>query len=304
MKFPVFDLHCDTALGLHHKHKNLWSNDGHISLEKARELDGYAQFFAFFCSFAKDEAPKLFDEAYQNFQQELLINCNKAVLCDTKTEAAAALDSGRTAAFVSIEGAEALACDPGRLELARERKIRMVGLTWNFENALGGSCQTGGGLTEQGREFVRRAQSLGILVDMSHFSEKGFWDVCDITQGPVIASHSNSAAIWPHARNLTDEQFRAICQTGGVAGINLYADFLGEDVTFETVYQHIDHWLQLGGEKHIALGGDLDGCERLPQGFTHVGDYNRLADYLLSRGIAEATLADIYYNNAAKVVDL
>ena len=304
MKFPAFDLHCDTALGLYHKKKELWSNEGHISLEHAQELAGYAQFFAFFCSFAKEDAPKMFDEAYANFLRELELNREKAVLCSTKAEADAALASGRCAAFVSIEGAEALACDPGRLELAKERKIRMVGLTWNFENALGGSCKTGNGLTGQGKEFVRRAQQLQILVDVSHFSERGFWDICDITQGPVIASHSNSAAVWPHERNLTDEQFRAICQTGGLAGINLYADFLGENVTFETVYQHIDHFLQLGGEKHIALGGDLDGCERLPEGFAHVGNYNQLADYLLQRGLPEQTIADIYYNNVAKVVDL
>ncbi len=304
MSFPVFDLHCDTALGLYHKQKSLWDNDGHVSLRHAQALPGYAQCFAFFCSFAKEEAPQMYDAARTCFLRELEKNEAYVVQCRTKAEADAALKQGRAAAFLSIEGAEALACDPGRLELAKEQGIVMVGLTWNFENALSGSCQTGSGLTQTGREFVRRAQELGILVDTSHLSERGFFDICDITAGPVIASHSNSAAVFPHARNLTDEQFRLLCQTGGVAGINLYADFLGEKVTFETVYQHIDHFLQIGGEGHVALGGDLDGCERLPEGFSNVGDYNKLSEYLVARGLPERTVADIFYNNFAKVVDL
>lgn len=303
MNFPVFDLHCDTAMGLWHEGKSLWDNGGHISLKRAGELPGYAQCFAFFCSFGKEKAPELFEEAYGYFQKELAKNEEKAVQCRTAQDAARALQEGRAAAFLTIEGAESLACDPGRLEDAREKGIVMTGLTWNFENALSGSCKTGSGLTETGRAFVRRAQELGILVDTSHLSERGFYDICDITQGSVIASHSNSAAIYPHERNLTDEQFRLICETGGVAGINLFADFLGETVTFETVYQHIDHFLQLGGEKHVALGGDLDGCERLPEGFRHIEDYNKLSDYLLSRGLPAETVADIFYNNFAKVVE-
>ena len=143
-----------------------------------------------------------------------------------------------------------------------------------------------------------------MLVDTSHLSERGFYDICDITEGPVIATHSNSAAVFPHARNLTDDQFRLIMETGGVTGINLFADFLGEagTVNFETVYQHIDHFLQKGGAANVCLGGDLDGCERLPEGFAHVDDYAKLSEYLLNRGLSEQTVADIYYQNFAKVV--
>lgn len=179
----------------------------------------------------------------------------------------------------------------------------MVTLTWNDDNPLAGSHKTGGGLTEQGREFVRQAQHPHMALDVSHLSEQAFWELVDMTQGPVSASHSNARALCGHSRNLTDEQFRAICQTGGVAGLNLYTEFLGDGpVTLETVCRHVLHWLELGGEHHIALGGDLDGCEALPEGFTGVDDYPKLAQCLLRYGVKQETIADIFWNNAMRLV--
>jgi len=303
MSYKVIDLHCDTVFGVTSRGKSLYNGDSHINLEEGLKLPGYAQFFAFFCSFAKENGPSLFKELYEKFQTVLAENAQYAKSCRTLAEADAAIAEGKVAILYSIEGAEGLGCDPGRLEDAWEKGVRMTGLTWNFENALSGSCKTGNGLTELGREFVRRAQRMGMLIDTSHLSEQGFYDICDITEGPVIATHSNSAAVFPHERNLTDDQFKLIMQTGGVTGINLFTEFLGEGkVDFETVYQHIDHFLQLGGAANVCLGADLDGCETLPEGFAHVSDYNKLSDYLVSRGIPAETVADIYYNNFAKVV--
>ena len=120
----------------------------------------------------------------------------------------------------------------------------------------------------------------------------------------VSASHSNSRMVWGVTRNLTDEQFRAIMATGGVAGLNEYTDFLGGGpVTLDTVCDHALHWLDLGGAKHVALGGDLDGCEELPQGFTGVESYPALAETMLRRGIPEDTVRDIFWNNAARLFD-
>ena len=115
-----------------------------------------------------------------------------------------------------LVSAEAAAV-PGKLELACAQGVRMIAPAWNAQNALTGSCMTGGGLTAQGKEFVRRAQKLGMILDVSHISEKAFWDLCDITEKPFVASHSNSRAICKHVRNLTDEQFKALCEAGGTA---------------------------------------------------------------------------------------
>ena len=140
-------------------------------------------------------------------------------------------------------------------------------------------------------------------MDVSHISDQGFWDIMDCTQAPIVASHSNSRALCNHSRNLTDDMFRAICQTGGVAGINQYAEFLGEQPTLDTVCDHIFHFLELDPSgKHIALGGDLDGCEQLSQGFEGIQSYPALAQRLLERGMNEETIRDIFWNNALNVL--
>lgn len=162
---------------------------------------------------------------------------------------------------------------------------------------------TGSGLTQKGKDFFRRAQRLGMLVDVSHLSERGFWDMAELAERPIVASHSNSAAVCPHVRNLTDEQFRALCQLGGLSGINLYSAFLTEGrATFEDVRRHIDHFLELGGDGHIALGADLDGCEALPEGFSRLGDYEKLAEYLTGCGYSDGMTQKLFCDSWMKVV--
>ena len=145
---------------------------------------------------------------------------------------------------------------------------------------------------------------MGILIDVSHISDEAFWDIMDVTQGPVIASHSNSRAVHNSTRNLTDDMFRAICQTGGVAGFNQYASFVGEDPDLDKVCDHFFHFLELDPDgKHIALGGDLDGCDALPKGFDGVQDYPALAQKLLDRGMTEQMVMDIFWNNPLDVME-
>ena len=228
-------------------------------------------------------------------------------LCLSGGDYDAALAQGKIAAFLALEGAEGIDCDPGRLEDLFEMGFRMVTLTWNANNALAGCAKEDGpGLTRQGREFVRRAQALGMLVDVSHISDRAFWDVLDTAEKPVVASHSNSRAMCSHWRNLTDQQFQALCVHGGSAGINLYGMFLTMDGTagLEHVYRHIDHFMELGGEGHVALGGDLDGCDRLPRGFKGLKDYEKLAAFLERKGYTGETIQQIYSNTLKRIVTL
>ena len=207
-------------------------------------------------------------------------------------------------AILTIEGPAGFDFDPALLEDLYKIGFRITTLGWNEKNVLCGSHKTGGGLTEQGREYVFEAQRLGMLIDVSHISDEAFWDIMDITGGPVIASHSNSRAVWDVSRNLTDDMFKAICQTGGVAGLNMYTDFLGENATLDTVCDHVLHWLELGGEKHVALGGDLDGVTRMPEGFEGVQSWPVLASRLQERGLDEKTILDIFWNNGLGVMEL
>ena len=143
-----------------------------------------------------------------------------------------------------------------------------------------------------------------MLVDVSHLSEKGFWDMIELAEKPVLASHSNSFSVCPHPRNLTDDQFRAICDLGGTAGLNLYVPFLTEQphASFDDLRRHLDHFLELGGEGHIALGADLDGCDRLPAGFSGLDDYEALGDFLKNTGYSDETIQNLFCNSLMKVV--
>ena len=151
---------------------------------------------------------------------------------------------------------------------------------------------------------MKDAQRLGMLIDVSHISDEGFWDIMNITSAPVIATHSNSRSVWGESRNLTDDMFRAIVSTGGVAGFNMCAEFIGENPTLDTACDHILHLLELDPTgRHIALGGDLDGITNMPVGFSGVQDYPTFADCLHKRGIDEHTITDIFWNNALGVMD-
>ena len=126
----------------------------------------------------------------------------------------------------------------------------------------------------------------------------------DITEKPVIATHSNSRKVHGASRNLTDDMYKAICKTGGTAGINLYSNFLGENATIDTVCDHIFYFLNLAGnDQHISLGSDFDGVNKLPTGISGIQDYDRLAERLLERNLSEKSVKNIFWNNAFGVID-
>ena len=298
MNVRLFDGHCDTAFSIWCRKESLKSNTGHIDLQKAAGLSADAQFFAF-CSLAgTEEAEKpLLEEPLRKLRAEVKANEDRIGFAQSADEVLSLNRQGKTAALLSLEGAELIGCDPDRLPALREQGFRMLTLTWNSDNALAG-CHLGqAGLTSARRDFVREAQKLGIYVDVSHLGEKSFWDLADLTEQPIIASHSNARAVWDVSRNLTDDQLRFIGQSGGTAGLNLYTDFLGEHADFETLLRHLEHMLTICGETHVALGGDLDGCESLPKGFQNVGSYADFYVYLKNRGYSEDLLDRIFYQN-------
>ena len=313
MTFPVFDLHCDTALALVSKSKDsgesLLKNAGHIDLQRAGTLPGYCQCFACFTS-TWDELPGGIT-VETLFEREMGIVLSQFDACsDVIRQAYCAQDvkdnyeKGLMSGILTIEGPAGFGFDPALLEDLYKVGFRITTLGWNEKNPLSGSNVTGGGLTGLGREFVKEAQRLGIGIDVSHISDEGFWDIMKITEKPIIATHSNSRAVWDHSRNLTDDMFRAICETGGVAGLNLYSAFIGDNADLDAACNHIFHFLELDpGAKHIALGGDLDGCEELPDGFTGVESYPLLAQRLLDRGLDENTVHRIYWDNALEVLE-
>ena len=313
MNIPVFDLHCDTVTELLGRDlsgsKSLRRNDLHIDLERGGSFAGYAQCFAFWSTsdlpLPKGIKPEdVFWREVSILQDAIDKNSDLIRQARSARDVEKNLEDGKISAIFTLEGPAGIGFDPAKLEKLYNLGFRISTLGWNEKNSLTGSHVTGGGLTKRGREYVKECQRLGILVDVSHISDEGFWQIMDITQAPVIASHSNSRAVFDQSRNLTDDMFLAICRTGGVAGYNMCAEFTGENPDLDTACDHILHFLELDPTgKHVALGGDLDGITNMPRGFTGVQDYPKLANRLLERGLDEAMIRNIFWNNAIGVMD-
>ena len=312
MNFPVFDFHCDTALMLLGDDLNqagsLRKNNGHIDLERAVKLGGYAQCFACFTT----DIPELvhgispivlFERELATIQREVDKNGDLISIAYSVDEIEENRANGKMSAILTLEGTAGIDYNPALLEDLWAIGFRVSSLGWNEKNPLTGSNVTGGGLTDLGREYVKEAQRLGMRIDVSHISDEGFWDILKITEAPILATHSNSRAVHNHSRNLTDDMFRAIRETGGVAGYNACREFTGENPNLDTVCDHILHFMELDPDgKHIALGGDLDGVEAMPDGFEGVQSYPALARKLLDRGLTEENVMDIFWNNAIRVM--
>ncbi len=315
MRMPVFDFHCDTALELYAdgdkaNMSRLRRNGCHIDLERAGMLGGYAQCFALFTSPSFAEVyhrpvEEVFESALKNLLKELADNKDLILPAGSASAVQANAQQGKMSAILTLEGPAGIGFDPGRLEELYRQGFRISTLGWNEQNVLVGSHVTGGGLTDLGKVYVQECQRLGILVDVSHVSDEGFWDIMNITQAPIVATHSNSRSVCNVSRNLTDDMYRAICQTGGTVGINLYTEFVSKErADLDAVCDHIFHFLDLDtSAEHISLGGDLDGCEELSVGFTGIESYNTLSDRLLARGLDEKTLYNLYWNNAMGVMN-
>lgn len=306
MNFPVFDLHCDTAgrlSGLCADQTSLRRNDGHIDLERAAQFPAYTQCFACFTTIDRQTDPVItFEKKLAAVHRELAINYDVIHQAYSAKDVMDNAENGRMSAILTIEGPAGFGFDPELLEDLFKIGFRITTLGWNESNVLTGSHLTGGGLTEQGREYVREAQRLGMLVDTSHISDEGFWDIISVTQRPVVATHSNSRHVCDVSRNLTDDMFRAICETGGVVGINLYPQFLGGRGGLDDVCDHILYFLSLDPSgKHVCLGGDLDGVDTLPADFAGIQDYSILAQRLLQRGLDTEMVYNIFWNNALEV---
>lgn len=312
MNIPVFDLHCDTALALlgedMKQQGDLRKNNHHIDLERAATLGCYAQCFACFTTPFMEQwrgvSPLVvFERELEGIMRQLELNEDLISLAFCAEDVEENRKNGKMSAILTIEGPAGFGFDPSMLPMLHKAGFRITSLGWNERNVLTGSHRTGEGLTDLGREYVQEAQKLGMLIDVSHISDQGFWDIMEITKGPVIATHSNSRAVRDVSRNLTDEMFKAICATDGVAGLNLCDDFLGENPDLDTACDHVLHFLELDPSgKHIALGGDLDGVDVLPRGFEGIQSYPALAQRLLERGVSENTLYDIFWNNALGVM--
>ena len=276
----TIDLHCDTIMRFYGgEHLNGLENS-HINLERLKKGECLAQCFAIFVPTGEcaarfgitDTPSQYFEKAYAAYLREMELNCDaiRPAFCTSdilKNDA-----SGYMSSILTVEDGVTLDGDLSNLDEYYRRGVRMVALTWNYENSLGYPQSMDLerhrlGLKPFGIECVRRMNELGIAVDVSHLSEGGFWDVVKYSNKPFIASHSCCRAYRDISRNLTDEQIRAVGESGGVIGINFANDFLRDVVDRRTdrltlisdVVKHLRHIANVAGIDTPALGSDYDG---------------------------------------------
>lgn len=196
------------------------------------------------------------------------------------------------AVILSLEGAHGLGPEGlATLDALHARGVRMLGPVWSFSNRyVGSSGDGGGGLTDDGRALLARANDLGMVVDVSHASDVATLEICRASRSPVIASHSNTDAVKDHPRNLPDEALRCIGERGGVVGVNLHGPFVGGAVDLATVVRHVEHIAEVAGDGAVALGTDLDGFISPPAALATEARIPALWAELAKRGHGEETL--------------
>jgi len=207
---------------------------------------------------------------------------------------------------LAIENGSALAGELRRLDEFAARGVRILTLTWNGANELGHGvrCDPSLGLTAFGKAAVRRMFELGIIPDVSHLNQAGFWDAVSLAlihNKSIWATHSNCAAVRPHRRNLSDEQLCAIFSCGGLVGVNLFEDFLGGAGEARDVARHLAYMIALGGEDHVALGSDFDGCDIHPS-LAGLEKLEYLDSGLERFGFTQEQREKFFWSNAAKML--
>ena len=299
MSIPLFDCHCDTAVRVWLTGRSLRENSLHLDLMRLKKFSPAAQVFAVCTETLEDPQGKA-AAVIRYFKEQIEMNSDIVKLCLNSHDIVSTMAGGKIAALLSVEGAEQI----DDIEMAYALGVRVVHITWNFDNGLCGSVMgSGAGLSEKGRCFVKKAQELGVLLDTSHISQQGFWEVLEISRKPVIAGHSNTRALCPVPRNLSDEQFIALKNQGGGAGINLYPEFLGLGRDIDTVFAHIEHFMALGGEKAVFLGCDLDGIDEMPKGIHGVEDLGKIYEVLLRHNYPESLVRDVFINNIMNIME-
>ncbi|MDI4646132.1 dipeptidase [Cohnella hashimotonis] len=288
----IADLHCDALSKLDRDAKLEWSAPSGKGLDVTAEslANGNIglQAFAIWVPTGTPKTPESVLRQAALFHDKILsAQGMRLVKNGADVEAVLGPDASERGALLALEGADALRGERWALRLLHRLGLRMLGLTWNEANwACDGIMEPrGAGLTKEGRSLVAECEALGILIDVSHLSEKGFWETAELARRPFLASHSNARALCPHPRNLTDDQIRALVAANGLIGITFVPFFLQSrrQAGIDDVLRHVEHICTLGGANHIAFGSDFDGIDTYTLGLAGPADYSALADALLAR---------------------
>lgn len=295
----LFDMHCDTLYECYQTQSQLDDNSLHIDLRRGRAFDAWLQVFAVWMpdSWRGELAFSRCRDILQLAHKQAALYTKELLLAKDTSAMDEAVSSRRCGAVLAVEGGAALAGKLEHIKELAEDGVKVMTLTWNGSNELGNGCLSGcaEGLTPFGKSAVKELENCHILVDVSHLNSRGFWDVAEISEKPFIASHSVSRQVHEHPRNLTDEQFSCIRDRGGLVGLNLCADQLGEQ-SFEQFERHLYHFLALDGEGTVGFGCDFDGTT-LPDSWNGIAVMEELYNYLYHKNYDETCLRRLFFSN-------
>lgn len=298
----AIDMHCDTVTRCLDEDKSLRENDFHLSLQRAGEMYRFIECYAIWQrdEYRGEDAVRYFQRYLMRYLRELRQNADVI----KKIEYAEDLENLDTqfGAILTVEGGSAIGGEITNLNYLFDCGVRIMTLTWNGDNELsGGIGNNKSGLTDFGFDVLSQMNRMGMIVDVSHLSEKGFYDVAEYSSKPFVATHSNLRKICSHKRNLTDEQFDIIKSCHGIVGLNFADIFLseGKSADIDSIYRMTDAFMERGGEKTLAIGSDFDGAD-MPKGILGVQSLEDIYSYLRQKNYSENLLNDIFYNNAYK----
>lgn len=245
-------------------------------------------------------------DAFGWLEEEVTANESDIQIARNTTEILTAKANGKIGAILAIENSEAVERSLNILRSLYNLGVRSIGLTHNpntWASTGNDEGETGGGLTKFGIQLVKEMNRLGMLVDVSHISERGFWDVLDVTTDPIIASHSNCKTLCNHSRNLTNEQLKAIAANGGVVGITFVPGFITEDgwsnkPPFAQLINHIEYAIDIAGIENVGIGSDFDGGGDL---LKDASEYPRITDGLSERGYSDEVIQKVLGGNILRV---
>jgi membrane dipeptidase len=283
------------------------SEFGHVDIPRLKQGGVNCQVFAI--SSLRDRNPpyalRTALEMISIFNAECTRNMSSIRLITSVEEILRTVNEGKIAAILSIEGADVIEGRPSILRIFHQLGVRIVGLVHSQRNLLAdgvADARTNGGLSALGVEVVEELNRLGLIIDVSHLNDGGFWDVLNLVKIPIIASHSNCRAICLHPRNLTDDQIRALAQRGGVIGINFAPNFIHpSNATISRLVDHIDHIVDVVGVEYVGLGSDFDGIPSTPEGLYNVSQMPHITQELIRRRYSDVEIQQILGLNHLRV---
>ncbi len=297
----IFDAHCDLLdkMNLHaelsFKQDSIYAD---VSFPRLNKVGVAVQCFAVFVSNRPHVSFTQLLEAFDTFHKRIASHegvrhiRSKADLTEAET-------SGKLGAILTLEGADGLEGSLVNLRTAFAMGVRMLGLTWNYANwAADGVLEPrNGGFTLKGKKLIEECARLGLILDVSHLSDKGFWELSELSSAPFCASHSNVRKLCPHPRNLTDEMIQVLIARKSIMGLTFVPWFIkASEPAIKDILTHLDHVAALGGKEQVGFGSDFDGVDYHIPGLEHAGNYDRLANEIYRRYSAEDADGFLYRN--------